>query len=71
LLVSVDGAPRRRHDESIPSFLHFHNMADSRHNMLGLHFKSWVWTMKWWMSSTIQAARLSWVWWCAGKPWCF
>jgi hypothetical protein len=32
--------------KSIPSFLHFHNMADSMHNMLGLHYKSWVWTMK-------------------------
>jgi glutathione S-transferase len=33
----------------------------SMHNMLGLHYKSWVWTMKWWLSTTRQAARLSWV----------
>jgi hypothetical protein len=47
------------------------------HNsMLGYHYQSWMWTMKWWLSTTTrQATRLSWVL-CAlaGKPnswwWC-
>jgi hypothetical protein len=41
--------------------------CDPMHNMLGLHYKTQVWTMKWWLLTTRQAPRLSWVL-CTGKP---
>jgi hypothetical protein len=48
LLLSVDGLAAACHNESVVSFLSSLPHFDPMHNiMLGYHYQSWMWTMKW------------------------